>query len=133
MVMESHPDFIRVQKEVEDLMKQLPEWQSTDAHMWETVYFQVRGRSYERLSAEDRARPPVVSAEPGQPGSIPGAAPTDLYKITQPQTSNNPEVVKSAGRVADKLGVTHDSYRKSMKELEGDGLLPMTVDTRRSK
>ncbi|SRR6266478_3233285 len=132
-VMEKHADFLRVEKEVDTIMKQVPDFQQTDPSMWETVYIQAKGFAHERLSAEDRANPPTIIGEPGNPGGTAPPSDADLYKVTLPGTSNQPGVVKSAGRVADMLGVTHDQYRKSDKILQGDGLLPLTIDNRRVK
>lgn len=132
-VKRNHPaDFHRIEKEIDTIMKQVPDYQQTDPSMWETVYIQAKGYAHDRLSAEDRANPPVIIGEPGNPGGVAPPAAADLYKVTAPGVSSG-EVVKSAGRVADMLGVTHDNYRKASKILDSDGLLPLTVDNRRSK
>lgn len=131
-VQERHPDFHRVEKEIDIIMKGVPDFQQTDPSMWETVYIQAKGFAHDRLSAEDRANPPVIIGEPGNPGGTAPAPDADLYKVTAPGVSKD-GTVKSAGRVADMLGVSHDAYRKSDKILQGDGLLPLTVDNRRSK
>jgi hypothetical protein len=131
-VMERHADFHRIEKEIDAIMKQTPDYMQTDPSMWETVYTQAKGIAHDRLSAEDRANPPVIIGEPGNPGGTAPAPDADLYKVTAPGVSKD-GTVKSAGRVADMLGVTHDAYRAADKRLQGDGLLPLTVDNRRTK
>jgi hypothetical protein len=126
MVMEKYPDFHRVEKEVDQIMSKIPEHQHTDPVMWETVFVQARGAAYERLSMEDRVKPPVITSEPVNPGS--GSPPVEvpLDQITLPGVGAG----KTAARVADLLGVKHEDYRKAQKRLEGEGLLPLTVDNR---
>jgi hypothetical protein len=132
MVSEKHSDFHRIEKEIDEIMKNVPEHAKIDPSMWETVYVQAKGLAHDRLSAEDRANPTLIG-EPGNPGGVAPAADADLYKVTAPGVSQG-TTIKSAGHVADHLGVSHDGYRKAAKILnEGDGLLPLTVDTRRSK
>jgi hypothetical protein len=132
MVKEKYKDFNRVEAKVNEIMKAIPEWQHTDPVMWETVFVQARGYEYERLSTEDRVKPPVIIGEPVGPGGTPPTPNADLYQVTAPGVSKD-GTVKSAGRVADQLGVSHDAYRKSQKILDGDGLLPLTVDNRRPR
>jgi hypothetical protein len=132
MCKENHKDFHRIEKEIDTIMSRVPEFGQTDPSMWETVYIQAKGFAHDRLAAEDRANPPVMSAEPGNPGSTAPPVAADLYKVTIPGVSKD-GTVKSAGRVADMLGITHDAYRKADKELQGDGLLPLTIDNRRGE
>lgn len=127
IVKEQHSDFARVEKDIDEIMKKVPEHLHTDPVMWETCYVQAKGNAYERLSAEDRAAP-VISAERVGPGGTPAPVEEDLSKVTLPGVGG-----KTAAHVADKLGVAHASYRKSRTELEGEGKLPITVDNRGRK
>jgi hypothetical protein len=131
--MERHADFHRVEKEITDMISKVPDYAQTDPSMWETVYFQAKGIAHDRLAAEDRAAPPVVVGEPVGPGGVAPPMNADLYKVTLPGVTDKRGQPKSAGGVADMLGVTHDQYRNSQKILDGDGLLPLTVDNRRPK
>lgn len=126
-VMERHPDFSRVSAKVEEIAKQMPEWQHTDPVLWETIYTQAKGLEYDRLSAEDRTRPPVITGEPGNPGAGAAPVPQDLSQVTLPGL----KPYQTAAHVVDKLGITPDQYRKSDKILQDDGMLPLTLDTRR--
>jgi hypothetical protein len=131
--MENHPDFRRVEKEINEMMARVPDYSQTDPSMWETVYFQAKGIAHDRLAAEDRANPPVIVGEPVGPGGTAPPMSADLYKVTAPGVVDKAGNPKSAGRVADMLGVTHDQYRNADKILQGDGVLPLTVDNRRPK
>jgi hypothetical protein len=132
--MENHADFNRVAKEIGDMMAKVPDYAQTDPSMWETVYYQAKGIAHDRLSAEDRAAPPVIVGEPANPGGVAPAINADLYKVTAAGVGVAKDgSQKSAGRVADLLGVTHDQYRAADKILQGDGILPLTVDNRRPK
>jgi hypothetical protein len=128
-VKEQHPDFDRVKDEIDKIMATVPEWQHTDPNMWETAYTYAKGRAHERLAAEDRVKPPVSTGEVVQPGGTAPPPNADLSTVTLPGL----KPTQNAGSVADRLGVSHDSYRKSQKILDGDGLLPLTVDNRGSR
>jgi len=129
--MENHADFHRVEKEISEMISRVPDYAQTDPTMWETVYFQAKGIAHDRLAAEDRAAPPTLVGEPVNPGGTAPPLAADLYKVTIPGTGGKSS--KSAGEVADNLGVTHDQYRAADKILQGDGLLPLTVDNRRGE
>lgn len=131
MVMDKYPDFHRVEAKVNEIMSKIPLFQHTDPAMWETVFIQARGFEHDRLAAEDRAAPPT--AERVGPGGTPPQPNADLYKVTAPGVVDKSGQPKSAGRVADMLGITHDQYRAADKVLQGDGLLPLTIDNRRPK
>ncbi len=131
MVKEKFKDFHRVEAKVNEIMARIPDWQHTDPNMWETVFIQARGMEHERLAAEDRAAP-LITSERVNAGGTPPPLDADLYKVIVPGVSAG-STPKSAGIVADRLGVSHDSYRKSQKILDGEGLLPLTVDNRGSK
>jgi lysophospholipase L1-like esterase len=124
-VKEQHPDWNRVEPEILKIMAAVPEWQHTQPHMWETAYVYAKGQAHDRLAAEDRAAPPIIH-EGVQPGGTPAEPLQDLSRVTLPGLKPH----QTAANVAEHLGITADSYRKSAKILEGDGLLPMTYDNR---
>jgi hypothetical protein len=124
---QTHADFDRIKVEIDQLMKNVPEWQQTDPVMWETTYTYAKGQAHDRLAAEDRAKPPVQqTSERVQPGSVNAPPDVNLNTVTLPGLLPK----HTAAHVADNLGVSHDQYRKAAKELEGDGRLPLTYDTR---
>jgi len=128
-VKEKYPDFARVENEINQIMSKVPEWQHTDPIMWETAYIYAKGQAHDRLSAEDKARPPVATGERVNPGGSSPPVETDLNLVTLPGLKPH----QTAAHVAEELGVTADAYRKSQKILEGDGLLPLTYDNRRTR
>jgi hypothetical protein len=125
---QAHPDFDRVENEVMATLNKVPEYQRTDPTMWETAYIYAKGAAYERLSTEDRVRPP--SSEPvNAAGSTPPAPLADLTRVSLPGL----DARQTAAHVSDRLGISHDSYRKAKTELDGDGKLPLTMDNRRNR
>ena len=124
---QQNPDFHRVEKEVDAMMAKIPEWQRTDPVMWNTTYTYAKGEAYTRLSTEDRTNPPSSTAERQTAAGSQAPPPMeDLTKVTLPGLLPK----HTAKHVAENLGISDDSYRKSAKELEGDGRLPMTYDNR---
>jgi hypothetical protein len=121
---EAHKDFDRIKDKIADIMSKVPEWQHTDPNMWETAYIYAKGAEHDRLATEDRVAPP--SAEPVNPGLTPGAPLTDLSKVTLPGLRSD----QTAAKICERLQVDHDRYRASQKTLDGDGMLPMTLDNR---
>jgi len=128
MVKEKFKDFHRVEAKVNEIMARIPDWQHTDPNMWETVFIQARGMEHERLAAEDRAAP-LITSERVNAGGTPPPVSEDLNKVTLPGLQPH----QTAAHVCEKLGVSHDSYRKSSKELDGEGRLPLTVDNRSTR
>jgi hypothetical protein len=129
IVREKHADWARLDADVEAIMAKVPEHLHTDPVMWETCYWQARGQAHDRLALEDRN--PQPTSERVVPPGTPPPPEEDLTKVTLPGITN--KYPKTAATVCENLGVTHDSYRKSRKILDGDGLLPLTVDNRRTR
>src|SRR6267142_804969 len=117
IVKEQHADFSRVEKEIDQLMAKVPEHLHTDPVMWETCYVQAKGMAYDRLAEEDRRPQPTGERVTG-PGTPPPPE-EDLTKVTLPGVSTG-RYTKSAATVCENLGVSHDSYRKSRKILDGE-------------
>jgi hypothetical protein len=119
MTKEGKTDWEKWAPEIKNIIKTLPAYQQANPDFWDTAYYNVLGIHMKEIQAEAaRAATTIASEVPGNAVETP-AAPVDLTQIREPQSG------KTAAYVCEKMGITHDTYRKAMERMD-KGQWPQT-------